>query len=445
MARSGTFRSDGKLLAAGCDDGVVKVFDITSKSVLRVFTGHKGPVHHVDFSADKVHVVSCSDDKTVKLFDVPTGSCVSTVHGHTDYVRTGCCVSATSNLWATGSFDHTVKLWDLRASGGSSAGAGAGAGADGSLAGAGGPASGLVMTLDHGRPVTQVLALPGGGTVVTAGGNVVNVWSVLSGGKLVHTFSNHQKTITSLCLDGSKTRLMSGALDGHVKVYDLQTFGMVYGMKYPSPVLSMACSPDNSRVAVGMADSILSIKQQASKSEDTLGEQRSLAAMSGGSFRFFMRGKSSHALEDDFQVSSGSKAKLKPYETFLKKFQYQAALDAALETRDPVVVVSLMEELRLRDGLNIALDGRDETTLELLVAFVAKHITHPRYSAQLIGIADRVFDLYAPLLGRSIAIDRLFLRLQFRIQQEIKLGKQLRALQGGLDLVMAAASMTDPK
>ncbi len=42
MARSGTFRSDGKLLAAGCDDGVVKVFDITSKSVLRVFTGHKG-------------------------------------------------------------------------------------------------------------------------------------------------------------------------------------------------------------------------------------------------------------------------------------------------------------------------------------------------------------------------------------------------------------------
>jgi hypothetical protein len=50
------------------------------------------------------------------------------------------------------------------------------------------------------------------------------------------------QTITSLCLDGSKTRLMSGALDGHVKVYDLQTFGMVYGMKYPSPVLSMACS-----------------------------------------------------------------------------------------------------------------------------------------------------------------------------------------------------------
>jgi hypothetical protein len=50
------------------------------------------------------------------------------------------------------------------------------------------------------------------------------------------------QTITSLCLDGSGTRLMSGALDGHVKVYDLQSYGMVYGMKYPSPILSMACA-----------------------------------------------------------------------------------------------------------------------------------------------------------------------------------------------------------
>ena len=214
-------------------------------------------------------------------------------------------------------------------------------------------------------------------------------------------------------------------------------------------------------------------------------------------------------------MTSKSKAKLAPYEKFLKKFEYQNALNAALEvwrwdrsccglrlqlpdrccdllpavrrcrkrlcysccdlsqTRDPIVIVSLIEELRLRDGLTLALSGRDETTLEPLVAFIAKYITHPRYAALLIGITDRVFgacydpysiartpplpslsamtlslcgkprafgaDMYAPMLGRSIAIDRLFLRLQSRIQQEIKLDKQLLALQGGLDLVMASA------
>ncbi len=190
----------------------------------------------------------------------------------------------------------------------------------------------------------------------------------------------------------------------------------------------------------------------------------------------------------------------------------------AVQTRDAVQIISLIDELRLRDGLDVALDGRDESTLEPLVAFIAKYITHPRYSAQLITIADKVFgecmcgawvrgflcmrgdgwvgdegkggggaragpqdcssphqrevasrhsrprvepstspafcgfhfvvvlvgvraDLYAPLLGRSIDIDRLFLRLQFRIAQEVKLGKQLLALQGGLDLVMAASTL----
>ncbi len=34
--------------------------------------------------------------------------------------------------------------------------------------------------------------------MVTAGGNVVNVWSVLAGGKLVHSFSNHQKVRVSV-------------------------------------------------------------------------------------------------------------------------------------------------------------------------------------------------------------------------------------------------------
>ncbi len=42
VARSGRYRGDGRLLVAGCDDAVVKVFDLASKSILRAFVGHKG-------------------------------------------------------------------------------------------------------------------------------------------------------------------------------------------------------------------------------------------------------------------------------------------------------------------------------------------------------------------------------------------------------------------
>lgn len=107
-----------------------------------------------------------------------------------------------------------------------------------------------------------MLWLPGGAALLTAGGNEIKVWDVVGGGQLLHTFSAHQKVrcglvvdfrgfphsffyaqaITSLSLDGTGTRLLSGGLDGHVKVYDLGTYEVAHGFKYSAPVLSVACS-----------------------------------------------------------------------------------------------------------------------------------------------------------------------------------------------------------
>jgi len=46
-----------------------------------------------------------------------------------------------------------------------------------------------------------------------SGSNCVKVWDVLSGGRLLMVFSNHQKTITDMCFDGNCQRLFSGGLD----------------------------------------------------------------------------------------------------------------------------------------------------------------------------------------------------------------------------------------
>lgn len=242
-------------------------------------------------------------------------------------MRTGVCVSGSSSLWATGSYDHTIKLWDCRPVLTAASAARADDAEEGEAEDAPTPSGacrqlwvvlafffppllltssvahfldhipctftplallvmyalavpcrfpavtsrppravrtvgGLVMTLDHGRPVSAVLALPGGAAIASAGGNVITIWDVLAGGKLVHTFSNHQKvaspcipavvlvlidtpalvlqSITALCLDGTGTRLLSASLDCHVKVYDLQSYDVVFGVKYPAPILSLA-------------------------------------------------------------------------------------------------------------------------------------------------------------------------------------------------------------
>lgn len=41
---TGCYRSDGRLVVAGCKDSTVKVFDEKSKTVLRFYKGHKAYV-----------------------------------------------------------------------------------------------------------------------------------------------------------------------------------------------------------------------------------------------------------------------------------------------------------------------------------------------------------------------------------------------------------------
>lgn len=38
-----------------------------------------------------------------------------------------------------------------------------------------------MLSVQHGDPVQAVLMLPGGGVMVTAGGNVMKIWDVLAG------------------------------------------------------------------------------------------------------------------------------------------------------------------------------------------------------------------------------------------------------------------------
>lgn len=42
VAHSPCFKPDGKLLVAGCSNGVTQVFDLSNRSILRQFKGHTG-------------------------------------------------------------------------------------------------------------------------------------------------------------------------------------------------------------------------------------------------------------------------------------------------------------------------------------------------------------------------------------------------------------------
>lgn len=382
------------------------------------------------FSNNKTNLMSASDDKTVRVWDIPTESSVNVFEGHEDYVRTGVVSDDNPNLVMTGSYDQTVKLWDMRQ-------------------------NECVMTMQHGAPVESILMYPGGGSVVSAGGPTLKVWDLLSGGRCMHTLSNHQKTITSLAFNGSSNRLLTGSLDHHVKIYNVQDYHVVHSMKYPAPILSVGISPNDTHIAVGMANGLLSIRQRQVGAAEKAAKAQNLQFMQGGGYKYFMHGQaqpathpsllsgmdtattvattatatsllSSSALSSsllssslttkggakqgagakstqagkpgisgtDFTVERTRRFHLSKYDKYLKRFEFSNALDEVIKEGNPNVIITMLQELMHRDAISSALAGRDDVSLEPVVRFLLRHVHNPRYTNVIVDVAQ-------VLLGKS--------------------------------------------
>lgn len=158
-----------------------------------------------------------------------------------------------------------------------------------------------------------------------------------------------------------------------------------------------------------------------------------------GTYRYFVRGHDHKATAIDQKVEVKKRKRLLQYDKLLKRFRYAEALDSVLKTAaSPVVVTSFLQELIYRSALKLALAGRDETTLKPVLSFVAKHITNPRFASILIDTGTMILDLYGPVMGQSPAIDECFVKLQQKLQSELKFQQHLYELLGQMDLLLAS-------
>jgi len=136
------FSKDGKYLATGGEDAIVRVWNIfgaTENSVngnlqlekeksssesnsskgyildpnpLREFTGHKMDVIDLDWSPVKNYILSSSYDKTVILWHPSKSSCLK-VFKHADYVTSVRFHPVNINYYLSASYDTQIRLWHI--------------------------------------------------------------------------------------------------------------------------------------------------------------------------------------------------------------------------------------------------------------------------------------------------------------------------------------------
>lgn len=138
-------------------------------------------------------------------------------------------------------------------------------------------------------------------------------------------------------------------------------------------------------------------------------------------------------------------AALSTYDKMLRQFHYTEALTAALETKRPEVVASMIDELTARGGLSAALSGRSMDTLVPLVDHLRSYIADPRYTQRTVAVAHQVLDMYGGLAGSGGAGpggDELLQKLELvkeRLQLELRVQDELLGIKGMLEPLLAIA------
>lgn len=413
-AYGGTFRQDGRLLVAGDEQGAVKLFDTSSKNILRLFKGHKGPVHRVNFTSDLLHIASFSDDKSVKLWDIGNEKLLHTFsEAHEDYIRAGTVNPVSANVIVSGGYDGKIKVYDTRT-------------------------NIVAATVDHGCPVESLLFLPTGGIFLSAGGTEVRVWDAFAGCRLLTKLSQHHKTVTCLRLGSDGKRILSSGLDRHVKIYDVASYQTVHSLKFPNAVLSLGVAPNDQTVVAGMVDGLVSIQNMETTRHKT--NQRSKRRIN------LLAGKAD--VEIDHQITYDKRQFMSKHDQHLRAYEYSKCLDSVLTPhmtiQKPHITVSVMQELIHRKGLQRALAGRTAKSLKDIIGFITRYIGEHRFMRVLTDVGMALLDVYEDKMHTfSSSLSQKFIHLCERVQREVILTHDLLELQGSLELLMAASDVSN--
>lgn len=190
---------------------------------LTTFEGHGDSVTCMTFSADGWRVASGSYDHTVKIWNTQSSNSAVTLQGHSKSIT--CIVfSADGQRIASGSYDKTVKIWDIES-------------------------GDCTITLEsHIAWISCVTFSTDNGYIASGSfDKTVKIWDTESVDCKL-TFKGHNAWISCVAFSADGQRVASGSYDKTVKIWDSKSGACVISCDIDRTIKNLRFGPTTSRL-----------------------------------------------------------------------------------------------------------------------------------------------------------------------------------------------------
>jgi WD40 repeat protein/tRNA A-37 threonylcarbamoyl transferase component Bud32 len=204
-------------------------------TLIATLTGHSNSVRSVAFSRDSRTLASGSWDNTIKLWDVQTQREIVTITGHSNGVLS-VAFSPDGRTLASGSWDNIIKLWDVQT-------------------------QRQIATLTGHSSFVQSLAFSPDGRTLASGScdKMIKLWDVQTQ-RQIATLTGRSNSVRSVAFSPDGRTLASGTEDKTIKLWDVQTRREIATLTGHSDwVNSVAISPDGRTFATGSLDKTIKL------------------------------------------------------------------------------------------------------------------------------------------------------------------------------------------
>lgn len=202
----------------------------SSSYLEKTLSGHSKSVASIAYNPNGKILVSGSYDNTVKLWNLTKNKEIRTFKGHSAWVAAVAITPNNKNL-VSSSYDNTIKLWNM---------------VNGQQ---------IRTFKGHSDSVGALLVTKDGKTIISGSfDRTIKLWN-LDNGEEIRTLTGHSLKVSSIAISPDNKILVSGSDDRTIKIWNLVTGELIRTLEaHKDKVSSVAITPDGKTLVSGSHD-----------------------------------------------------------------------------------------------------------------------------------------------------------------------------------------------